>query len=806
MPPTRDTSLIVLKNHVLVFNADTLHIYTDTLKLVHQAIPFPLSNLDLLSVNGNLLISSPTPSTIAVNEFDLDPIGRLKPPVEMARWEIPAQHKISVACWAVTESEEHSKQHALLGTRDGTILRLDLGGSAEPSPLFINGSAPDSQHSSTISCITAAPCGDGVYAVGYTSGPIVLYQEKHGEGLSTLHNISMPTKVQSLSWHYSSKNKDSQSLAVIRDGSDRLQVWTVDLMPGSTAPRKIRDIPLPNGHSIPSLCVKFLKWSKSGKVTRVSDSGLIVSDVRTKRVVTRFIQITPPVVSLDVKSTRGIVWVIDSANKLLSYSLMDGNLLDSIRLPFSVMHESAAILDSPVVFLHRPTQVTKIVYKNKKAVKSSVNVENPASNNNSDHQLRGSPVLVPGNVSSASSSTVDIPKSYTPPLEIYKPPVQLSLKPVKAVVNSLFPAVLKSLSRIPKQQLVPEFLPSMTTQDQYLISALFGGAYNTSLCLGGINDILQHSINKDQNSFRSLTFSLFLNDLSISQLVSTLQMFPGKKRFTDKLVITLLSIGSIAGNTRDSTTESTASSSSVRFCNKDLVNVVLNMLNDSDNDDVSSDDVHLICAYMVSMGYYLEAKQIYITFHYFLEALVVCLLCKADVSQVMTKWTMYLRDTHQHTNLLNYLSDLYTNITVVQRHQSETSSESLDDTSLDEQLAAYAISGVPTLQHAVEPPNLSTYTHGQFTGSSTGLDDVTIFSPDGANVPEDYALIGKSNRQLSSGLQMSASRGHSGSASMSTKLPSSKVTISPQHSYSASASSILSSSRLAYVKDANSLR
>lgn len=705
---------------------------------IHSSIPFALSSFDLISVSRNLLLSCPSSTTLAVHQFNLDEdTGALKGPLLLAEWTIPDCHKISAVCWACPSD---ALQYALLGTRDGTILRIDLSKYGALEPVYVNRSLSSSFHSATISCIAAAPCGDGVFAVGYASGPIVIYQDMSQQGLITLHCIAVQTKIVSLSWHYSSKNQKSQSLAILREGSGRLQVWTVDVSSGSPAPRKIRDIPLPAGHSGSPTGPKFLQWSKSGKVTRVSNKGLVVADVRTKNVSSRLISVAVPVVSLAVQSSLGMAWVIDGDHGLSSYNLADGSLLHHTTLPFSVLQDSVDILDSPVVFLHKPSQVNKVVYKNKRAI-SSPRIESS--------DAPGSPEESPTILGTSSPM-----QNVTPPQDKsnsngpVNQPLHLSMSPVKTVVNSLFPSVLRNLFRIPSQQIVSEFIPSRMTQEQYVISALFGSTFKNVLRGGDISEILQYCIIKEKNSFKALVFSLFLNDMSISQLVSTLKKCTGNKKYSDRLVVALLSIGSISRNLRYSstTTGSSGSTESTRFCDKALVDVVQDLLGDLE--ESSADDIHLVCSYMVSMGFYLEARQIYVNAHYFLEAIVVCLLCKAEFASVLTKWCLYLRSTSQNQNLPNYLTDVCTSVTVVPC-ESTPSGSSFDENPFDEiqfakRLAEYSLDAPHSALSTVVPNQLRTT---EVCAAPHHVDDVAIFSPDG--VPEDYGHHLRHHRTLS---------------------------------------------------------
>lgn len=742
------TALVCLKSSVLVFYDDTLYIYSDSLTeqpspasataspeqpdnassetlAPPKGQPFQLYSLDLLAVSNNLLLCQPTADTLAVFQFDADKdTGALLPPVLVAEYTVPDDSKISVACW------DTDHQIALLGTRDGTILRLDLQDPSALHPLAIDGSSSTLLQSSTISGIAVAPCGEGVYAIGYASGYISIVQySPAANGLVTLHSIEGSKKIMALSWHYSSRNKSSQSLASLCSGSDRLYIYTVNVSDDPAPPRKIRDIPLPSGQSIPSICSKSLEWAKGGKVARVSDSGLVVSDVRTKRVSTRHIPLPPPVLAVDVKSTKGKAWTIDSGNEIKAINLMDGTVLHSTTLPFSLALDST-ILDSPIVYIHKPRQINTVTYKNKRAMRSPLSkTEFPPTRPSSDIHAGAWSVSSPEEKNGPSrhkksgsmpSSTINASFSSPPTASIqtYKP-IKLSMQPVKTAVSSLFPSVIKTLNRIPAHQSVPEFFPSLSTREQYALSAIFGASFDKTLCLGGITDILQSCIAKDPGSFKSLIFSLLLSDIQVGQLVSSLGKLSGEKRYSDRFVFSLLSIGNV-DNTVDSyagsfTNSSLDGSGQHSNYNVALVNLVQELIDSYD--ELPSEDVHLICSYMVSLGYYLEARQVFMKSDFYLEAFVVSLLGRLEFVSVFRHWCLHLQSIGLYPNLLHYLTEISFNISGGPRHSTaSTNSSTLDEPFSDD--------------HLFVSNRNTAYSLSNNTPKSTLSDEVAIFSPD----------------------------------------------------------------------------
>ena len=669
------TAVVALCNNILVFDSNCLYVYNHSLAqpTPDSKFPFPLHSTDLLAVNQNLLLCTPSQNIISIYQFEFNHHdSTLNTPTLIAEWVIPEEYKISVACWA-----SNTQQHVLLGTRDGAIFRLDLDNPGNLS--FINIDGCLQFQSATVSSIAAAPCADGYYAIGYASGLVRICQDdpcpnntfsvnnNNSNNLKTIHTIQLHRNIQALSWHYSCKDKTSQSLALLQHGSDRLQVYTVNVESGSVAPKKIRDVPLPHGQSIPSQCSRFLQWSKSGNVSRVSDHGIVVSDVRTKKVMSRSISLPPPVISIDINSPKGKAWTVDSAGVLRCFNLIDGSLQCSVYLDFfdDGTDKNATILDSPIVYIHRPLHVNAVVYKNKRALKSpstppsavaaevamlaSPEQQSKAALNQAPPTPKQSPKLL------ASRQTVTVPSRPSTTL------VKLSLKPVKAVVDSLFPSVMKTLSRMPEKQTVPEFIPSLSSKEQYAISALFGGNFSTSLCLSGIRDIIRSLTFKYPESPKSSIFSMLLGEVALPQFFQTISNLPGEKRFDSKFVFTLLSIKSVRPKDESENPE---------YCDMSVVTIIEDLLRQDDKSEFVAEDLHLICGYLVSQGLYSEARKIYELFDFYLEAFVVSLLGKIAFIPTLHSWTVHLRTERNHfnntvdskNNLSRYLNNVVHNL------------------------------------------------------------------------------------------------------------------------------------------------
>lgn len=571
--------------------------------------------------------------------------------------------------------------YALLGTRNGTVLRLDISSPGTLTPLTVLPRSPTActtpstpatnfiisspsqftnsptttSHSNhgTVSSIAAAPCGMGVYAIGYATGHISIVQLTSPTTetffLRPIHEIppmGSPRKILALSWHYSSKNFSSQSLAALRDGSDRLIVWTVDIFDNC---KKIREVPLPQKHAPPSVCDNFLQWSKSGKIIRVSDSGLIISDVRTKKVVTRSV-IFPalPVVCIMVRSNKGKAWAVNSQGKLQSFNLVDGgSLLESTQLPFNLKSpDTAAILDSPVVFLQnvKVGEITQVIIT--KSPRSSSHDDNNNSNSKHEDEQQSRP-------DNASSSSCIPAASFNTagPKAPQAPPIRLCMTPIKSALASLFPSVIKNLSKMPAQR-VPEFNPSQLTVEQYVLCALFGGVFNTTLCLSGIRELLYSTIDMKSNcslspALKRAVILLLVQKPSQQELLSSLNQFEASK----ELLASLLYAATVASTASNSVEEELLN----QFKQALSLSSVSNgkqTASTPNKQHINYDQLHFTCAYLHSLGLSLIASQLYMSANFYLEALSICLLSSLDVVPVLRCWSAYLQKADSKSSRL----------------------------------------------------------------------------------------------------------------------------------------------------------
>lgn len=670
MDTTSGVIIQPLLSHSILYSSSTLYVFNESDLTSCSQHPFALFNTSIFVTYKNYLLCQPDRNHITIYEFDINNIEAA--PAVHSTYLVPSNYKISVASWA--NYSEPDQVYALLGTRDGTILRLDIN-QPELTPLSLNNSIPsphtqqtpstpsfsftsyadsaqtpicDSYLSptsvssspvspplppstpiiatnlATVSSIASAPCGLATYAIGYAAGHISIIQLTSLSTFREIHKIQpmgSPRKISALAWHYSSDNPASQSLAALRHGSGKAIIWTIDILDNTASYKKIREVHLPISQDIPTLsCIgnsssssgsRFLQWSKTGKLIRVSSAGLLVSDVRTKKVSTKTISLPGSITAVLVHSNRGKALVLTSEGLFYTCNLLEADAVDS---PSSVSLELAAgstfelddaeddatILESPVVFLHpvKVGQVTQVTIKRATGFKKDSEIS-------------------------------------------------FSMMPVKAISHSLFPFVLKNLAKMSPQK-VPQFLPSQLSLEKYIVCALFGAAFDPTTCLMGMKEVLQHSITNFSETrsaglspeLRQSVLKLLLyKDLSHSVLSDIIQQVDSLPK---PLLSALLSC-KIPGDNAES-----------------VVPLFQSALKESDN----LAHLHLSCAFLYANSRAHDAQQLYLQSHLYIEAVIISLLDSTlDVVSVLKTWRLFIDTTSpSNTGFLMYLTDLIINI------------------------------------------------------------------------------------------------------------------------------------------------
>lgn len=614
------------------------------------SIPFHLFNSSLFSTFDNYLLCQPSQNQLSIYQFNLRHIN--KPPTLHSTYKIPSQFKISVASWATTASNQ---PFVLLGTRDGSLLRLDFQHSellplslsnSSSSPVTCTNSTPitsrqslfyptqtpiydsfiPSSYSSpppspaplfttpylaTVSSIAPAPCGAGTFAVGYAAGHISIIQLSSLSTYRQIHKIQplgFPKKITALAWHYSSKNPAVQTLAALRHGSDKLLIWTVDL--SSPAFKQIRKLDLSSSYPLPetpcfgisncSYGSTFLQWSRLGKIITLSSKGLVISDVRTKQVVTKIIPIPGSISAVLLKSSLGKAVVLSSLGNFYPCDLIDP--CSPLPIPFNPIYSpessgidnDATILDSPVVFL-QPVKVGQVI------------------------QIEINPTLTHAKVA----------------------PLKLEMAPVKAALQSLFPAVVKNLNKMAPQA-APKFFPSTQTLEKYLVCALFGKVFDTTICLMGMRSLIINAANgqSDLPNFDSEVKTLVLKLLAKGPAPPVLNELMQQVNSLPKPLFSAL-----VSHSADQSPDGLALAQSVLQKSGNLTHL------------------HLSCAYLYVNSRANDAQHLYLAAHMYLEALILSFLDPNTLDAVTTlkQWISHLSRS-KSTPLVPYLDDLVTNV------------------------------------------------------------------------------------------------------------------------------------------------
>lgn len=223
----------------------------------------------------------------------------------VAEWKLPKSEIFTSVCWNIDGTA------LVLSTTNGTLYRVNtVTHQMDPFEAIIGGA---------VTSVSAAPCGDNIFAISHKSGSITVLRITHQ--LEVYHTFKLSSRgsgsdfskdtepepattsayALSTAWHYSSRDASNQSLAAI-DSNNKVQVWSVSL---KSMVRKIRCFALPDGaHSASPIW-----WTKGGSLFHaLNDSRVCIHNVKTSNVTTKIIS-TGKVVSCTIKSNRGKAWL-----------------------------------------------------------------------------------------------------------------------------------------------------------------------------------------------------------------------------------------------------------------------------------------------------------------------------------------------------------------------------------------------------------------------------------------------------------------------------------------------------------------
>lgn len=615
-----------------------------------------------ISANRKYLVSRSDKTTISVWKLDLHNKyhnnGDGSPIVNIGNWKLPDDAtNISAVEWNVEDSKI-----LVLGTTEGKIIKVnvEVPNKVAKVPFTSNMSLR-----SEITAIASAPCGKGVYAVGYASGELVLFQDA-SRGFKPIHNLKSPTKyrIRNLSWHPTSRDCSRQSLAVLKGKGNMVSVWSVNL--GNKC-SLIRYVGLPEFHSpLSKNC--FLSWGPKGRIIRASNKGIVTADVRSKPGIIESTDTPNKVLSMAVDSATNKCWAYDKMGNLTFYNLNKGKTLTSTIVPFAAApfepNEIISIESSPVVHV-RAIDIGEV---NQIMIKRSPERKKPtasatSSQFGSDHfsmcgSIHYNAEDDASSISSKSDSSLDSSLSILAPLprpnnqlaspmSYYTPPPgspaefsdsEFSDSPFSSSTcslaseqtsNSLFADILLRAPWNPN--LISTYDPSECPSDQFFLREIFGST--------SVHEILSRNI-KGKPCKRNLILSLFLRNLKPNEVSIYAKELDADSSCYNTLSMVLLTI--------------------VNLTNGDTTQDILSSLTTAFDREFITDQLHFITAMLISLGMHDQARALYRDLDYYLEAIIVSMLGNLEWFSLFTQWVEYYSE--RPASHWQYLKTLHTRI------------------------------------------------------------------------------------------------------------------------------------------------
>ncbi|KAA8917476.1 hypothetical protein TRICI_000342 [Trichomonascus ciferrii] len=653
-----------LKPLLLVYHFKTsrLYFYGDSsLEELFPSVRFQCFDSRSISANKKYLVSRSDRTTISVWKLDLHNKYHNNsdgsPIVNIGNWKLPDEAtQVSAVEWNVEDPKV-----LVLGTTEGEIVKINV---EAPNKVAKVPFTSNMRLRSEITAIASAPCGKGVYAVGYATGELVLFQDA-SRGFKPIHNLKSPIKyrIRNLSWHPTSKDCSRQSLAVLKGKGNMVSVWSVNLGNKCTL---IRHVGLPENHS-PTSKNYFLSWGPKGKIVRTSNMGIVTADVRSKPGIVESIDTPNKVLSMALDSAINKCWTYDKMGNLTFYNLNKGKTLTSTIVPFAAApfepNDVISIERSPVVHV-RAIDIGEV---NQIMIKRSPERKKPttsatSSQFGSDHfSLRGSIHYNAdddnSSISSKSDSSLDsslsilapLPRpdnQLSSPMSYYTPPPgspaefsgsEFSESPSSSTCslaseqtsNSLFSDILLKAPWNPN--LISNYDPTECTADQFFLKEIFGST--------SVHEILSRNI-KGKPCKRNLILSLFLRNLKPHEVSIYAKELDSDSSCYNNLSMVLLTI--------------------VNLTNGDTTPDILLSLTTAFDRQFVIDELHFITAMLISLGMHNQARALYRDLEYHLEAIIVSMLGDLEWFSLFTEWVEYYSE--RPASHWQYLKTLHTRI------------------------------------------------------------------------------------------------------------------------------------------------
>lgn len=700
-----------IENLLLVYYAKTsrLYFYGDSsLEELFPSMKFPVHDMRTLSANRKYIVCRSSKSTLSVWKLDLKnkyqgarfdqckdfkqqttKTAKFCPVIKTGSWDICESHNITSTEWNSEDSRV-----LLLGTSNGQFLKINVEIPRKVARIPFTANL---NLTSQITAIASAPCGKGVYAVGYSTGELVLFQDT-SRGFKPIHNLKSPTKykVRNLSWHPTSKDPAHQTLSVLKGKGNMISIWSVNLGEKCSM---IRHIPLPRGHT-PAAGNYFLGWGPNGRITRVSDRAIVTADIRKKQEIVTVTESADTIRAMSLDNSTNKCWTCDCLGNLKLYNLTKNKSLLSTILPFSVPfspEDVISIEQSPVVRLRAidKTEINQITIKKspRKNQRSLIIDERQSDIDSSDtagieHQSMCGSIIhgddnscneelesisisdedeynrdkqleilapfpyndtktiagtlsmytpPPGSPELSSSSSYDSgffsKDSFDSPRSLNSYSSNSSLASEKTI-HSLFSDTLLKAPWNPN--LISTFRPSDQTSEQFFLKEMFTSGDN-------VKNVLANS-KREVACKHNLILDMFSRSLKPHEASFYAKGLDSDLHWDDTLSRILHTIANLTGDSPSITNS----------------NDVLREISSAFGQEFLIAEIHTIGAIFISLGMHEYARALYRDLDYYLEAIIVSLLGELEWFSLLSQWVQYAGE--YPSSHWQYLKTLYSRL------------------------------------------------------------------------------------------------------------------------------------------------
>ncbi|QNQ00203.1 YALIA101S05e12244g1_1 [Yarrowia lipolytica] len=537
---------------------------------------------------------------------------------QVAEWKLPKSDIFTSVCW------NHDGTALVLSTTNGTLYRVNtLTHQMDPFGAMIGGA---------VTSVSAAPCGDNIFAIAHKSGSISVLRITHqlevyhtfklssrGSGTdfskdSESEPATTPVYALTTAWHYSSRDPSNQSLAAI-DSNNKIQVWSVSL---KSMVRKIRCFGLPDGAHTASP----IWWTKGGSLFHaLNDSRVCVHNVKTSNVSTKIIS-TGKIVSCCIKSNRGKAWMattggiefldlVGGDKKMENRKRGSDSSEGSVEQVKELALPTPELLPSPPRPLPRRTPLIPIPTEAPPPPPPSAGAQSDSWDDESD-----GPSSAFSNTRSSNTSADTLPGSEydvpVKPLLNCRPktrfsgqttPTRNEMLPIDTSRISLFHIVMS----VPDPMAEKALSPSLSWESQAL-RVLFDWE---SSCY----ELIQSQRTED-NTIANFYLGQWLNDSDYTLNIDSLESTLSPTQSTALLCLSLLD--------REPTKVDKAISVHISRVRRRLPSAAL--------------DTHYVCTTLLSLGLAHQAIHVYQQLGFYMEAVILGILYAQSIEETLDLW------------------------------------------------------------------------------------------------------------------------------------------------------------------------